>query len=412
MRVAYLLPSLLNPSGWRSLALSAVTALKEYSEAVVQPVLWVPAEAAQECREVFAGLPVYVLPVTQRYSMAGPRGWLGLTRSYLVIQSGKWPPVDLVHSLEAYPTGLVGHWLAQKMGCPHVLTANGTYGVQWYANRLDRFMYRRVLRRADLICPISQGTLGQMQTYFAPELARTASGDQTAVRTILLGNSFVHTTPVELAERRRLTAIPTLLSVGEVKPRKGHLLSLAAFARVRQRLPQARYWIAGRYHPDSVYFQRLQSLIREQRIEGVEFLGAVPEQELRRLYQEASVFVLTPQQEGFHFEGFGLVYLEAGAFGLPVVGTKTGGVPDAIQDGKTGILCNPGDVDGVAEALLRLLTGEALNRQMGLANRRWAETLTWERFAQEQFQAYQAVLTRAASHGQRYPVGQENLVDR
>ncbi len=123
------------------------------------------------------------------------------------------------------------------------------------------------------------------------------------------------------------------------------------------------------------------------------FTGAVSEADLQRYYQESSLFILTPQQDGLHFEGFGLVYLEAGAYGLPVVATRTGGVPDAVREGETGFLLEPEDVDGIAAAILRLLKDNELSRQMGRKNRTWAEYLTWERCAQEQFQAYQELLS-------------------
>ena len=110
---------------------------------------------------------------------------------------------------------------------------------------------------------------------------------------------------------------------------------------------------------------------------------------MRRLYQESSAFFLAPQQEGLQFEGFGLVFLEAGAYGLPVVATRTGGVPEAVQDGVTGLLADAEDSEGLARALLRLLTEPGLRRELGCANRLLAETLTWERNAAEQFQAYQ-----------------------
>jgi glycosyltransferase involved in cell wall biosynthesis len=119
----------------------------------------------------------------------------------------------------------------------------------------------------------------------------------------------------------------------------------------------------------------------------------VPERELGELYRQASVFVLTPQEEGLNFEGFGLVYLEAGAYGLPVVATRSGGVPDAVKDGITGFLAEEGDIQGTAEGIIRLLSDPELNRRMGRANREWAETLSWERCAAEQFRMYQEVVS-------------------
>ena len=73
------------------------------------------------------------------------------------------------------------------------------------------------------------------------------------------------------------------------------------------------------------------------------------------MYQEAPVFVLTPMMEDLHFEGLGLVYLEAGAYGLPVVASRCGGVSDAVRDGENGILAPEGDIDQIARAILRPL---------------------------------------------------------
>jgi glycosyltransferase involved in cell wall biosynthesis len=355
----------------------------------VEPVLFVPDEYAPAARSAFPDLPVISLPVTQQVSLANWSGLPRLAAALIRVLRGNFPPVDLVHSLEAYPTGLVGDCLARRLGRPHVLTANGTYGVVWAGQALDRLAYQGVLRRAGLVCPISTGTARQMEFYFGPAL------QHTRVWPILIGNDFYRDVPREVVSARSAPPVPTLLSVGDVKPRKGHDLSLAAFAQVKAQLPQARYWIVGSYSQNE-YFRQMQDIIANWDLQdSVQFLGAVPDETLRRCYQDASVFILSPRQDGLHFEGFGLVYLEAGAYGLPVVGTRTGGVPDVVLDGMTGLLAEPEDVNGLAAACLRLLCEPELARQMGLANRQRAETLTWKRCADEQFQAYQQVLGAA-----------------
>jgi phosphatidylinositol alpha-1,6-mannosyltransferase len=287
--------------------------------------------------------------------------------------------------LEAYPTGLVGHWLARKLRRPHVLTAHGTYGVIWSQMALDRRVYRGVLASAALVCPVSQGTARLMQAHFGPALA------PQRLRPILNGNDYTRRVPRREAFERPVPEAPTLLSVGEVKARKGQHVSLAAFARVQERLPQARYFIAGRCLPNE-YTRQLQDFVAERGLREVVFLGVVSAEELGRLYRQASVFVLTPQQIGLHFEGFGLVYLEAGAYGLPVVATRSGGVPEAVREGETGFLADPDDVLGLADALLKLLTDPDLARRLGQANRLWAESLTWERCAEDYLKAYREVM--------------------
>jgi glycosyltransferase involved in cell wall biosynthesis len=179
--------------------------------------------------------------------------------------------------------------------------------------------------------------------------------------------------------------------VGDVKPRKGLHLSLAAFQQVQAAMPGASYWIVGRTG-DERYAQHLAQIVERLGLKNVRFLGAVSNEQLEQYYRQASIFVLAPEQQQDQFEGFGLVYLEAGAYGLPVVATRSGGVPDAVRDGETGLLADEGDASGVAQAILRLAQDPALLRQMGQANRRWAETLTWQRTADEQAQCYREVL--------------------
>lgn len=382
MKVAFVLPSLQNPSGWRSHAIAFIRAIS----ALVEASLFVAQTDQDEAKALFPDHPIFVLPVTQKASLHNVAGIRSLLASKRTIMTGNFPPVDLVHSLEAYPTGLVGSWLAHKMGCSHAITSHGTYGVIWRRYWLDRRAYRRMLTRTRLICPVSHSTAAMMRKYFSKSLSKCI------IHPILNGNDFYLKLPQKEALERQFPDPPTILTVGDIKHRKGQHISLLAFAQVKQQLPEARYIIVGHYSQNA-YFQELEQNIAEQHIQDVVFTGVVSDDELQRYYQQASLFLLTPQElEGDQFEGFGLVYLEAGAYGLPVVGTRTGGVADAVRDGMTGILASPEDVDGIANAMLRILKDPTLAHQMGRSNRLWAETLTWEKNATEHFQAYQEVL--------------------
>jgi phosphatidylinositol alpha-1,6-mannosyltransferase len=383
MRVAFVIPFLQKASGWRTHSYGLIQALRKH----IEPVLVVSEEDSLQARTLFAGLPVVSVPTTQRASLQSAAGWRRLAACYAAVRRLELGRIDLVHSLEAYPTGLVGSWLATRYSCPHVITTHGTYGVVWHAYRLDRRAYAGVLRRTSLVCPVSQGTMQMMQQYFGDALAGVR------IQPILNGNDFYKGISADEVKQRVVPGKSVVLSVGDIKPRKGQLISLAAFARVKAMLPEAEYHLVGHFDLENPYYRQLRSLIADQQLEGVTFLGAISNGELRRQYQQAAVFVLTPQAEGMNFEGFGLVYLEAGAYGLPVVAVRTGGVADAVRDGETGFLLEPEDISGIAQAMMTLLTDQEHNRQMGLANRQWAETLTWERSAQEQLEAYQEVLT-------------------
>ena len=381
MKIAYILPYLQKPSGWRSHSISFLSAIRRY----VEPVLFVSVKDETAARNLFPESTIYYLPATQMASFGSRKGMRELVQSYWTIRRNDFPEVDLVHSLEAYPTGLVGNWLARKLGSPHVITTHGTYGVIWYERKTDRLAYERVLKRANMICPVSHGTAQLMQQYFGKALAKTS------LRPIPNGNTFYQIVPRQAAIERQPPTLPTLLSVGDIKPRKGQLISLAAFARVKASRPEARYFLIGHYKQND-YYKQVQRYISEQQLKDVHIMGRISDEELRGYYQTASLFLLTPQQDGLKFEGFGLVYLEAGAYGLPVVGTRSGGVAEAVKDGETGFLAEPDNVDGIAAAILRLLDDQELAGRMGRANRLWAETLTWERNAQEQMKAYHEVL--------------------
>lgn len=380
MRVAYLLPSIYRPNGWRSHARGFINAISEY----VEPVLFVAAEDAAAAKAFFPEYERVIVPtIQQAYLQRRHISQLAAMVWRIASQTNR--AIDVVHSLEAYPAGLVGHCLALRLRRPHVLTAHGTHSILPYNSWLDRVMYKYILRHASAVCPVSPGTADLIEQHFTHAVA------STYIHPILQGNDYYKFVPRREAGRHWSATEPTVLSVGPIKPQKGQHISLRAFALLKKRIPTARYWIVG--NVDSTeYYRELRRFVAVNQITGVKFLGIVSEDRLQQCYREASVFLLTPQQAKLHFEGFGLVYLEAGAFGLPAIGTRTGGVSSAIRHGETGFLAESDDVEGLADHLYRLLTDHDLAQRVGHANRAWAETLTWERYAGEQHAVYREVL--------------------
>lgn len=386
MKIAYILPSLQHPSGWRTHTRALIAAVQPQ----VQPILFTARADETLARQFFPNLPIFTLPATQSAALSSRRGWFNLLQIALHIQqhANNYPSPQLIHSLEAYPTGLIGHLLARKLRLPHVLTAHGTYGVLWARHPLDSRLYAHVLRRCDTIFPVSRGTADLMQHYFP-----NAIQPQT-VHIIHNGNDFYKRIARETALNRPTPATPTLLTVGQIKPRKGHHLSLAAFAQVQRQIPNSQYWIVGKQR-GTAYERSLHTYIQEHHLQNVHFLGELSDEDLSQRYQQASVFVLAAQQHGLEFEGFGLVYLEANAYGLPVVATQTGGVADAVQHEQTGILVPATDVTALAQAILRLLQNPQEAQQIGKNGRDWAESLTWQRAAESHINHYRRLLRRA-----------------
>ena len=167
-----------------------------------------------------------------------------------------------------------------------------------------------------------------------------------------------------------------LLSVGRLQRRKGHDLVLAALAKWAPNDPPVRYLIAGDGDQRAALEAQARSLDVQDR---VVFLGAVPDSELPGLYAASDVFVMPNRVEGVDFEGFGIVFLEAAASGLPCIAGNSGGAPEAILDGETGVLVGGADPDELARALRRLTRSADDRKRMGTAGRaRVLGEFTWE----------------------------------
>ena len=158
-----------------------------------------------------------------------------------------------------------------------------------------------------------------------------------------------------------------LLTVARLVRHKGHDQVLRTLALLDGRYGDVVYLIVGAG-------QERASLERQVAALGlasqVRMLGALPWREVERLYQACDVFVMPSRQEGTDVEGLGMVYLEAGLRGKPVIGGRSGGIPDAVRDGETGFLVDPSDPEDLARALGRLLSDEGLRRRMGENGRR------------------------------------------
>ena len=159
---------------------------------------------------------------------------------------------------------------------------------------------------------------------------------------------------------------PTILFVGRDFQRKGGDLLLEAFARVRRQLPEARLLMVGPGKrpgiPEGVEVWDFQD---RDTLEGRKAMD--------RAYRSARLFCLPTR-----FEPFGTSFIEAMAYQLPCVGPRAWAVPEIIRDGETGILVPPENPEALAEALVHLLSNEALARAMGEAARqRMLKRFTW-----------------------------------
>jgi phosphatidylinositol alpha-1,6-mannosyltransferase len=158
-------------------------------------------------------------------------------------------------------------------------------------------------------------------------------------------------------------------------PRKGQDTLIRALPRIKKLIPDAALLIGS----GGPYRAELERLARETGVaRDVVFSGPVSWEQLPRLYAAGDVFAMPcrTRRGGLDVEGLGIVYLEASALGMPVVGGDSGGAPDAVLEGETGYVVpgsGPDSVRLTAERTAELLADPAKAERMGKAGRDWVE---------------------------------------
>ncbi len=280
-----------------------------------------------------------------------------------LLRRGAYCAVHLGH-LYLVPVGVLLHKL---FGVAYAVYLHGGESPnlwRWWAGRT---LFRRWLRGAAAVAVNSDFThrhflqLGFQLPYTVcvrptvdPRRYQAPPGARERLRGLLgLEGSFV------------------VLSVGRLVARKAHDLLLHALARLTREGQPVAAAVVG----DGPERPRLEALAGELGItDRVRFVGWVPEEVLPDYYAAADAFVLASRalagRDGV--EGFGIVFLEAGAAGLPVVGASTGGIPEAVEEGRTGLLVPPDDVEALADALRWLVRDPDKARRLGEEGRRRA----------------------------------------
>lgn len=187
-----------------------------------------------------------------------------------------------------------------------------------------------------------------------------------------------------LRERYGLGAAPVIVSLTRMVARKNLRRLIEALPGVRAAVPGA-ILILGGTGPER---DALMKQAADAGLAGaVRFPGRIADAEMAAHYSLADVFALPSLSSAKDIEGFGIVYLEAGACEVPVVGGRAGGVPDAVADGETGLLVDPENTENLKAALVELLRDRDRARKMGRRARlRVQKSFTWNAAAERVLQ--------------------------
>lgn len=265
---------------------------------------------------------------------------------------------DLVHT-HTSKAGFIGRMAARRAGVKHIVHTphghifHGYFTVPVVA--IYTQLERRAARYSDRIIALTGAEIDQ-------HLDR---GVGTRDRFVSIP-SGIDVDAFENAESKRNEARADLgvndcdcvvIGAGRLEPVKGFTYFIRAAAMIADRHPSLLFWIAG----DGSCRGDLERQARESNVE-IAFLGW--RDDLDTLFAAADIFVLPSMNEGM-----GRVIAEAGAAGLPVVAARTGGIPDIVRDGETGLLVPPGDAQAMADAIEELAENPSRRADWGRAAR-------------------------------------------
>jgi phosphatidylinositol alpha-1,6-mannosyltransferase len=215
-------------------------------------------------------------------------------------------------------------------------------------------------------------------------------------------------------------AAGTVIStVGRVEPRKGQLNAIRALSLLRAAgHDELRYVIAGPIIDDS-YVGQLVDAANALKVPTL-IAGKIDREDVRRLYAVSRCHVLAAVNDNGRIEGFGLSLLEAAAQGCASVASRIGGIPEAVIDGTTGLLCAEGDITTLTDALRAIVERPVLRMRLSAQAIAHAQSFTWDRCARDSYSGifctdWQQDVDPRSSH-QRYErqrlAGLEQTIDQ
>ena len=273
--------------------------------------------------------------------------------------------IDTVWFGAAAPLALLTP-LARDAGASRVIASTHGHEVGWSMLPLARTALRRIGNDTDVVTFISHYTRDRFASAFGPRAAleHLAPGVDTDR---FEPNSVAR---AEMRARYRLGERPVVLCLSRLVPRKGQDMLIRALPAVRERIDGAALVIVG----GGPYRDALHRLAHQFGVaEHVVFTDGVPSDELPAHHAMADVFAMPCRTRGagLDVEGLGIVYLEASATGVPVVAGRSGGAPETVVDGETGLVVDGWDVGAIAAAVGDVLADPDRAVRMGAAGRRW-----------------------------------------
>ncbi|HYC82962.1 MAG TPA: glycosyltransferase family 4 protein [Candidatus Paceibacterota bacterium] len=289
--------------------------------------------------------------------------------------------VGVVHAFDGWPYGVYGYFAVLGTKKKLFINGVGTYAVAPLGDFGKGWLMKLAYRRANKIFCISRYVKGEIEKRISLpnlEVVHLASDPLPS-----LSEEEIESKKEKYQIRN---ASPVLLTVGAIKHRKGQLDTVRAVALLKDRYPDILYLLIG---SEEVYYaNHIREYAKEKGLErNVRILSDIKsDEDLAFFYSISDVFLLNSRNDGRHFEGFGLVFLEAANQGRPVIGSRGCGIEDALEDGYNGYLAEQGNAEDVRDKVMKAL---AQSESLGLNSREFASRFSWVKTVDSYIRYYQ-----------------------
>ena len=273
----------------------------------------------------------------------------------------------------AAPLGLLSASM-KRAGVRKTVALTHGHEVWWAKVFPFNYALRKIGASVDSLTYLGEFT----QQAIARSLSKASAQKMVRIAPGIDVDHFSPQNSTQLRKELKLENKRVIVSVGRLVHRKGQDHLIQAMPEILKSIPDAHILMVGQ----GPYLSRLKQLVEKLNlVDHVSFIGRIQYAQLPQYICAGDIFAMPSRSRffGLEVEGLGIVYLEASACGLPVIAGSSGGAPDAVVDGVTGIVVDGENDQEIAAAAIKLLHDLAGSKAMGLAGREWIiENWRWE----------------------------------
>jgi glycosyltransferase involved in cell wall biosynthesis len=284
----------------------------------------------------------------------------------LIYDLSEFKGFTLIHSLFTNTSLIIAARASTKFHIPLVAGEQGTYAAIPFLGKVSSYLYRFFIKQASIIIFPSQFTRKTFCNFYG--------GKDIWSKTCVIENGVNFHRFNRSFNQKKIKN--KFVGVGALKERKGFEYAIKAISLAKEKIPNLTYTIIG--EGPAAYRKKLLNLISELNLEdSVKLVGSKSGDELVAEMADCYAYLHTPISQSWIFEGYGIVYSEANALGLPAIGSDSGGVSSAIINGLNGYLAYEADSNDICKKIIHLCSDDSNYNIMSKKSIEVASKLDW-----------------------------------